>query len=442
VPVNYRDNPAAIRALVEPDRVHRDVYLDPELFELERERVFARSWVFVGHDSQVAAAGDYVTTSIAGTPIIMVRGQDGCVRVLENRCAHKGGMLLSRASGSAGKFLRCPYHAWSYKLDGTLIALPLKAGYVGTRLSAAPSGLRLASIASRNHRGFVFARLAADGPSFEEHFGAITAVLDNLAERSPLGRLRIAGACLASVIDCNWKIYLENINDGVHPVSTHESVARAARDAAKALPAASPMPMALEQLLPFGASYEFFVNAGVRVYPHGHSIFGTRASIHSGYGDLPDYVLALEAAHGAKRAREILAFAPQNSVLFPSLVAKNALQTLRVIRPLAVDRTVIEVWALELVGAPDVLLERTLTYNRLAFSPFSIVAHDDIHVFQTVQRALAANANPWVSLHREHVAGEAAAGAAETSGTSEWPMRNQYQAWAALMAPGQARAPA
>ncbi len=439
--MNYRDNPAAIRALVEPDRVHRDVYLDPELFELERERVFARSWVFVGHDSQVPAPGDYVTTSIAGTPLIMVRDGDGAVHVLENRCAHKGSMLVSRPSGSVGKFFRCPYHAWSYKTDGTPIAVPLKDGYTGTRMRDSSAGQGLAIVASKSHRGFVFARLGADGPSFEDHFGDITAVLDNLAERSPLGRLRLAGGCLTSVIDCNWKIYLENINDGVHPVSTHESVARAARDAQASLPAGSPMPMALEQLLPFGAGYEFFVNAGVRVYPHGHSIFGTRASIHSGYSDLPDYVQALEAAHGPKRAAEILAFAPQNSVLFPSLVAKNALQTLRVIRPLAVDRTVIEVWALELVGAPDLLLERTLTYNRLAFSPFSIVAHDDIHVFQSVQRALTASANPWVSLHREHLAGESPAGGADTSGTSEWPMRNQYQAWAALMAPYQTSAP-
>ncbi len=434
--MNYRDNPAAIRALVEPDRVHRDVYLDPELFELERELVFSKSWIFVGHDSQVPASGDYVTTSIAGTPVIMVRGDDGCVRVLENRCAHKGSMLVSRPSGSVGKFFRCPYHAWSYKTDGTPIAVPLKDGYTGTRMRDSSTGQGLSVLASAVHRGFVFARLAADGASFEEHFGTITSVLDNLADRSPAGRLRIAGGCLSSLINCNWKIYLENINDGVHPVSTHESVARAARDAAKSLPAGARMPMALEQLLPFGASYEFFVNAGVRVYPGGHSIFGTRASIHSGYSDLPDYVQAMTAAYGAGRTRDILAFAPQNSVLFPSLVAKNALQTLRVIRPLAVDRTLVEVWALALEEAPDALLERTLTYNRLAFSPLSIVAHDDIHVFQTIQAALAANANPWISLHREHAAGEAAAFGSEVSGTSELPMRNQYQAWAALMAPG------
>ena len=429
----YRDNPAAIRALVDTDRVHRDVYIDPELYELERERVFARSWIFVGHDSQVPQSGDYFTTSIAGTPVVMVRDGEGTVRVLLNRCAHKGSMLVSRESGSVGKFFRCPYHAWSYRTDGTPIAVPLKDGYEGTRLREGPSGQGLTSVASAAYRGFVFARLAPEGASFESHFGAITAVLDNLADRSPLGTLKVAGGVLRSVIDCNWKVYLENINDGVHPVSTHESVARAARDAAGTLPADSPLPMALEQLLPFGASYEFFVNAGVRVYPNGHSIFGTRASIHSGYGDLPDYVRAMEAAWGADRARQILAFAPQNSVMFPSLVVKNALQTLRVLRPLAVNRTLVEVWALAPEGAPEVLLERTLTYNRLAFSPMSIVAHDDIHVFQTIQRALAADANPWVSLHREHTPDETPGTGADISGTSEWPMRNQFRAWAALM---------
>ena len=429
----FRADPAAIRALVQDDRIHRDVYLDPELYELEQERVCAASWVYIGHDSQVPQPGDYITNSIASVPVILVRSADAQVRVLVNRCAHKGAMVVSRTSGSTGRFFRCPYHAWSYRTDGTPIAVPLKEGYAATRMAECQTGQGLTRVATAVHRGFVFARLAPAGPSFEDHFGAVLAVLDNFADRAPAGSLRVAGGVLKSVIACNWKIYLENINDAVHPVSTHESVARAARDAAAALPAGSPMPMSLEQLLPFGASYEFLANVGTRVYPNGHSVFGTRASIHSGYSDLPDYQQAMDAAHGPARAREILSFAPQNSVLFPSLVVKNALQTLRVIRPLAVDRTLVEVWALALEGAPDALLERTLTYNRLAFSPMSMVAHDDIHVFESIQRAIASDANPWISLHREHTAGESADGLSEISGTSEWPMRNHYRAWADLM---------
>jgi phenylpropionate dioxygenase-like ring-hydroxylating dioxygenase large terminal subunit len=429
----YRNNPAAIRALVEDDRIHRDLYLDPELYELERERVFAAGWIFLGHDSQIPARGDFVTTMLAGVPVIMVRHSDDSVRVLVNRCAHKGAVVESRPAGTVGRFLRCPYHAWSYRTDGAPIAVPLKEGYAGTNMAASSSGQGLTPVATAVYRGFVFARLAPQGLSFEAQYGAILQVLDNLADRSPQGRLRVAGGILRMEIACNWKLYLENINDAVHPVSTHESVARAARDAAGALPEGSPLPMALEQLLPFSAGYQFFVGAGARVYPGGHSVFGTRAGIHSSYSDLPDYQRALEAAHGPERAHAILAFAPQNSVLFPSLVAKSSLQTLRVIRPLAVDRTVLEVWALALEGAPEVLLERTLTYNRLAFSPMSIVAHDDIHVFESIQRATAADANPWISLHREQVPGEVAEPAQELTGTNEWTMRNHYRAWVDMM---------
>jgi len=430
----YRDNPEAIHSLVEDDRVHRDAYVNPEVFELERERVFAKSWLYVGHESQVPQNGDYTTMDLVGQPVIMVRHADGTIRVLLNRCAHKGSMLVSRESGSTGKFFRCPYHAWTYRTDGAPLARPLEDGYRETRLRGSRSGEGLTAVAVAVHRGFVFARLSPEGQSFEDYCGSMTAVLDNFADRSPQGQLRIAGGCLRSVIRCNWKIYLENVNDAVHPVSTHESVSRAARAVAATLPAGTTMPMVLEQLLPFGASYEFFEGAGARVLPNGHSIFGTKAGIHSDYSELAGYAGTMQAAYGPERAQAILSFAPQNSILFPSLALKSSLQTLRVLRPLSVDRTLVEIWALEAVGAPEALLRRTLTYNRLAFSPMSMVAHDDIHVFESIQRALMAEGNPWVSLHREHTADESSRSDADVSGTNEWLMRNQFRAWARLMA--------
>ena len=87
---SYRDDPEAIRALVQPDRVHRDLYIDPELFALEQEHFFANTWNYVGHDSQLPKAGDWIRAEIAGQPLIVVRHQDDTVRVLMNRCAHKG----------------------------------------------------------------------------------------------------------------------------------------------------------------------------------------------------------------------------------------------------------------------------------------------------------------------------------------------------------------
>src|SRR5450432_69538 len=163
----YRENPAAIRGLVRPDSVHRDLYLDPELFELEMERIWGTAWIYVGHDSQVPAAGDFYSTLIGREPVILIRGADERVRVLPNRCAHKGTKLVSAVHGHcAGASLRCPYHGWTYRLDGTLRTVPLRSGYEGTGFDQYAAARGLPEITSVNYRGFVFARLSQRGVGF------------------------------------------------------------------------------------------------------------------------------------------------------------------------------------------------------------------------------------------------------------------------------------
>jgi len=157
--IQYRDNPSAIRALVRGGDVHRDVYLSPELFDLEMERLWHRAWVYVGHDSQVPKAGDYFTAEIARQPLVMIRAPDGEVRVFYNRCAHKGSKIVSATSGNCPGVLRCPYHGWTYRLDGTLRTVPLKGGYADTGFAEAPAARGLTPVAAvAVHRGFVFAR--------------------------------------------------------------------------------------------------------------------------------------------------------------------------------------------------------------------------------------------------------------------------------------------
>ena len=149
---SYRDDPEAIRALVQPDRVHRDLYIDPELFRLEQEHFFANTWNYVGHDSQIPRPGDWIRAEIAGQPLIVVRHQDDTVRVLMNRCAHKGSRLVSAPSGHAGRHFRCPYHAWTFRTDGSLLNIPVKEGYEGTALGDCPSGDHLVECRCRHAR--------------------------------------------------------------------------------------------------------------------------------------------------------------------------------------------------------------------------------------------------------------------------------------------------
>lgn len=430
----YRDNPGAIQALVQADRVHRDIYTSAELFEIEQAEFFGNTWNFVGHASQLPNPGDYLALDFAGRPLLLLRQADGSIRGVYNRCAHKGAQLVGNACGNAGKFLRCPYHAWTYKLDGAPLALPLKSGYEGTRLMQCESGQGLSPIAHlRVYRDFIFVKLNDGGPDFESYFGEALASIDQMVDRSPTGELRVEGGVLRNVIHCNWKMYLENINDTVHPVSTHESAVRAAQSVWQGQPAEVPKPMAIEQILPFGNGYDFFDKMGGRIYANGHSLLGVNFSIHSGYGLPPAYEAALVAAHGEARTREVLERSPQNAVLFPSLSVKGSPQAIRVIRPLAVDRTLVEAWSFRTVGAPDLLLERALTYNRLVFSPMSVVAHDDVHLFESIQRGLHAQGNEWVSLHRDQRAEESPDATATVNGTNEVLMRNQFRAWARFM---------
>jgi hypothetical protein len=194
-------------------------------------------------------------------------------------------------------------------------------------------------------------------------------------------------------------------------------------------------PMAMEQMLPFGNGYDFFDNMGARVFANGHSVLGVNFSIHSDYAQLPGYEAAMQAAHGAERAAAILQRSPQNSVFFPSLSVKGSPQAIRVIRPLAANRTLIEAWSFRAAGAPDLLFERAMGYNRLVFSPMSVLAHDDVHLFESMQHGLRAEGNEWVSLHRNFDPAELAQETITTNGTNELLMRNQFRAWARYMAP-------
>jgi len=435
--VSYRDQPEAIRALVREDAVHRDVYLSQELFDLEMERLWRNTWIYVGHDSQVPNIGDFYSTEIARQPLIMLRDESGKVRVLMNRCAHKGARLVSAMHGQCeNRLLRCPYHGWTYRLDGSIRTIPMKSGYEGTALADSPNSRGIVNLPQvENYRGFVFARLSESGPGFREYFGESLTSIDNMVERAPEGRLEVAGGVLRFMHDCNWKMFIENLNDTMHPMVAHESAAGTAKKLWADKPEGTPKPMAIEQFLPFVNGYSFFDQMGVHIYENGHSYTGVNFSIHSAYSAIGEYESLMEKTYGAERARAILGEVRHNTVYYPSLTIKGAIQSIRVVRPLGPQQTLIESWTFRLAGAPAQLLRRTVMYTRLINAPTSVVGHDDRHCYRAIQEGLAAEGNDWVSLHRNWTERERTQLAGNYNGTSEVSMRGQYRAWQQFMAP-------
>ena len=127
---------------VEPDRVHKTVYTDQQIFDVEMEKIWERIWVYCGHESQVPKPGDYYAVTIGRQPMIMVRQHDGSVQVLYNRCPHRGMQLVGNLKGNTGSSFVCSYHAWSFHLDGSVRAIPLAQGLRGHAHDARQPRLR------------------------------------------------------------------------------------------------------------------------------------------------------------------------------------------------------------------------------------------------------------------------------------------------------------
>ena len=429
-------NPVDFSTHVRPTAVHHSVYVDPAIFEIELTRIFERSWIYVGHESQVARPGDYYATRIGHHPVVMVRGNDQKIRVFFNRCLHKGAQLVGEGCGTAGKALRCGYHGWIYDLHGALRSVPARGGYEGCAVRAGAEEFALRSIACvEQHRGFIFARIAAEGPRFTDWLGPLAGSLDNFVDRAPEGEVEVAGGVLRYEHACNWKFFVENTLDALHPMVVHQSAARSAREVAVA-PGADQNALAfeLQALAPFAGSYTFYDDMGGRVMPHGHADLGGAASIHSNYKEDPDYLSAMIAAYGERRAREILALSRNNSLAYPSLMFKAPMQLMRVVRPLAVDRTLIETWHFRLKGAPASILSRTLAYSTLVNSSAGMVGPDDHQIYRQLQSGLATSQVEWVEMSRYSGAGEASAdGSIGVKGTSDAMFRGQFAAWQTLM---------
>lgn len=416
-----------LRHLVREDRVHRDVYLDSEIFALEMERIFGRAWVYIGHDSQVPNPGDYVTTTIGDQSIVISRHSDSKVYVLHNRCGHRGAKVLNEERGNANQF-RCLYHGWAYAPNGELQAVPLPDLYPpGFDLSDPRLGMALVARADA-YRGFLFASLSKEGPSLLDHLGRATGLIDQLVNRAPEGEVELAGGQLRYEIGGNWKLQAENLADQYHVPFGHESTA--SRDGFQFQRRTGEGGTRARVLGEDGNPY--LQESGTWAWPRGFNANGAMHFDGSQSGPVWDeYRRRMVRAYGEDRAAGYLRVKHHNALLYPNLDLHMLGMLVRVIRPIAVDRTEITIYPVRLKGAPDEMLRDVIKLANITHSATSLIQTDDVESFERCQSGLASRGTEWIDFVRGAGRDEQDLEWGGHYGpiTSEIGMRNQHRAW-------------
>ena len=407
--------------LVRSDRVHGSLYTDPDIYQQELRKIWFRTWVYVGHESEVPNPNDYVMKSIGPEPVIMTRDRAGTIHLLHNRCTHRGNQLCMSEQGNARSFT-CPYHGWTFANDGALRGYPFPSGYEGVDRRELGLG-RVARMQS--YRGFVFASMASDGPSLLEHLGGATRAIDTLCDTSPEGEVQITAGFLKHKVRANWKFLVENETDGYHPSFVHASIFEVAQSG-------------------IGSLYSAESTAVSRDFGNGHTEndlrpeFRKRGVPLSWFGTtpdkLPDYVARMEAAHGAERAHRIMIDGTPHVMVFPNLFIAEI--QIFVIQPLAVDQTGRHMTALQFRGG--LRLNRRMRPRAMGSAwPAGFLLADDAEMYERTQVGVQMRNPEWLYLGRgKHRERRDADGFLIGDNTDEVPTRGIWRHYRALMEAG------
>lgn len=198
-----------------------EIFGDPDLYRLELEQIFGRLWVFVAFESEISGKGDFVVRNIGEDRFIVIKGDDGRIRALLDRCSHRGAQVCRGEQGNTKGFV-CPYHGWSYNSQGELVGVPLRKQAYGT-LDMSESGLRSAPRVGIAY-GLIFVSLETDGPSLDDWLGDARWYLDTVFGIFD-GGMEVIGEPQRWLIDANWKVGGDNfVGDDYHTLELHRSM--------------------------------------------------------------------------------------------------------------------------------------------------------------------------------------------------------------------------
>ena len=378
-------SPIDYTSLVKSDRVHASLYRDPRVFDDEMERIFHRSWVFVGHESEIPRTGDFVTRTLGRQPVILARARDERVVVLLNRCMHRGTMVCTAPHGHARTF-QCPYHGWTYDVTGELLGVSYPGGYAS--LDKRSRGL-LHAPRVESYRGFVFASLGADGITLAEHLGPATRLIDRSCDLSPEGEVELSARWVRHRCPANWKMLPENDSDGYHLGFVHLALFKTVESAQ------------YQRVV----GDERAIKAVVRDWGRGHIEIDWSPGYERPFEWLgnasgpavAEYVSQMERRYGEEAARRRLLEGPAHAFIFPNLFLGET--NIAVVQPIDVAESVHWHTPMFLKGVPQ-FNGRLLRMAEAGMGPASFLMPEDLTVASRNQLGLEARGNEWIELRR------------------------------------------
>jgi len=390
-------------------RVNRQAMVDPEVFALERDKIFSQVWLYIGHETELKKPNDFKTRDVAGRPLIFGRDAKGAIQVWVNSCPHRGAMLCREPEGNA-RFMTCFYHGWSFSSSGKLVSVPGDTSY-GPDFER-PGLATPAKVDS--YRGFVFVSFNPDVEPLVDYLAGATDFIDLVADQSEEGMQILEGTHEYSV-KANWKLLVENSVDGYHAVSTHQRYFEMVMASGVELDGAS-----LTQAVGLDLGNGHAVVTGG---PATGGVFGRPLS-EDGKAERSARFDEFRAKYGDEWVDRMSG--SRNLVIFPNLVIIDLVMGVVVRKIDPVSEDYMEVTAWELIPPEEgEELKRQRLDNFLTFwGPGGLASPDDVEALETCQRSFASFKElPWSDVSR------GMAGAEQPGGSDELQMRAWWRRW-------------
>ncbi|MDD2547235.1 MAG: anthranilate 1,2-dioxygenase large subunit [Burkholderiaceae bacterium] len=379
-------------------RVARRMYTEPELFDLEMEMLFERSWIYACHESEIPNPHDFITVQAGRQPMIITRDGTGQLNALANACQHRGATLTRVSKGRQPTFT-CSFHAWTFRSDGKLLKVKAPSEYPAD-FDLSARNLKKARIQS--YRGFVFINLDTEGSvDLDAFLGDARVFLDLMVEQSPTGELEVLPGKGHYTFAGNWKLQNENGLDGYHVSTVHYNYVatvshRQELNAQKGTDAHITL-----DYRKLGAG-DSETDDGWFSFPHGHSVLFSEMpnpEVRPGYATI---MPRLVAEYGQKKA-EWMMHRLRNLNIYPSLFFMDQISSqLRIIRPVAWNKTEIISQCIGVKGESDTDRENRIRQFEDFFNVSGMGTPDDLVEFREAQRGFQARLEPWNDISRGH----------------------------------------